>query len=91
MPPVLLLVALAGCSSSESVDWDNYPPAIHDAIDAAAEAGDCQELQDEFAWAKDHDASQEVSFGDGNADLMAYINDKADGAGCFPEGTGEFR
>ena len=39
--------------------------------------GDCEGLLDEFTKASD----------DGDEDLMVYIDEHADEAGCFPEGS----
>jgi hypothetical protein len=37
-----------------------------------------------------NDPDQREEAGDGNEDLMAYINAQAEAAGCFPEGAEPF-
>jgi hypothetical protein len=48
-----------------------------------AVAGDCAGLQAEFDVADANDAAQRDRVGDGNADLMQYIDDKLEAAGCY--------
>ena len=78
----LALMATA-CSSSGSVDWENYAPEVRDRIDAMATSSDCAGLQAEFDTAEVNDDAQRARTGDGNADLMAYIDMKMQDAGCY--------
>jgi hypothetical protein len=50
---------------------------------AFGSAGDCVGLQDEFDTADANDDLQRDRTGEGNADLMGYIDDKLDEAGCY--------
>jgi hypothetical protein len=78
----LALMATA-CSSSGDVDWENYAPDVPNRIDAMAASGDCAGLQAEFDTAEGNDNAQRARTGDGNADLMAYIDAKMQDAGCY--------
>lgn len=85
---VTLVLVGVGCSEdpgvdSDSVDWQNYAPEVQIRIDALAEAGNCGELQSEFDTADANDTAQRNRTGDGNADLMAYIDAKLEAAGCY--------
>lgn len=73
-----------GCAGSTgSVDWENYTPEVKQRIDSMAAAGDCMGLQAEFDTAEANDAAQRERTGDGNADVMGYIDDKMSSAGCY--------
>ena len=72
-----------GDTSVGAVDWENYAPEIRIRIDLMASEGDCVGLQREFDVAEMHDDGQRDRTGDGNADLMAYIDDKMQAAGCY--------
>jgi hypothetical protein len=65
------------------VDWSNYAPEVRDRIGALAASGDCAGLQAEFDAADANDATQRARTGDGNADLMGYIDAKMQNAGCY--------
>jgi len=75
-------LALAACTSGE-VDWDNYSPDVRSRIDRLASQGDCAGLQEEFDLADANDDAQRSRTGDGNADLMGYIDSKLDESGCY--------
>lgn len=79
----LTAVMLVGCSSGSSVDWENYSPSVKARIDGLAAAGDCAALQDEFDVADANDDAQRDQVGEGNADLMGYIDEKMAAAGCY--------
>ncbi len=81
---VMVLTFAVACSSSGSgVDWENYAPSVKAQIDSLASASDCAGLQAEFDTADANDDAQRARTGDGNADLMSYINDKMSSAGCY--------
>jgi hypothetical protein len=86
---VAAVLSLWGCSTdltggggTYDVDWENYSPDVRTRIDSAAARGDCATLQAEFDNAEANDDAQRERTGDGNADLMAYIDAQADEAGC---------
>jgi hypothetical protein len=66
-----------------SVDWENYAPEVKARIDALGQAKDCTGLQDEFDTANANDAAQSARVGDGNADLMSYVDEWLRLAGCY--------
>jgi len=70
------------CSADDSVDWENYSPAARQRIDRMATRGDCAGLQEEFETAEANNVAQRQRTGDGNDDLMGYINMKMEQAGC---------
>jgi hypothetical protein len=73
----------SGSTSSASVDWENYASSVKTRIDSMAAVGDCTGLQAEFDLADANDDAQRARTGDGNADLMGYIDEKLAGAGCY--------
>jgi outer membrane biogenesis lipoprotein LolB len=79
----LAMLLLGACSSGGSVDWENYSPDVRTRIDDAAASGDCAALQAEFDNADANDSAQRNRTGDGNADLMGYIDAKLSEAGCY--------
>lgn len=86
----LAVLLLAACSSAEnnsrggpSVDWENYSSDVRTRIDGAAASGDCGALQAEFNTADANNDAQRERTGDGNADLMTYIDAKLSEAGCY--------
>jgi hypothetical protein len=82
---LLTLTALAGCGGGTSggVDWANYDQSVRPRIDALAAAKDCAGLQNEFDTADANDAAQRSRTGDGNADLLDYIDQQLRDAGCY--------
>jgi outer membrane biogenesis lipoprotein LolB len=83
------VLALGGCSTdltggggSYDVDWENYPSDLRVRIESAAASADCATLQAEFDNAEANDDAQRERVGDGNEDLMGYIDAQADEAGC---------
>lgn len=83
---LLLGVLLTECSSADQtqdVDWENYSPTVKTRIDELAAAKDCAGLQREFDTAESNNTAQRNRTGDGNSDLMAYIDDKMAHAGCY--------
>lgn len=77
-----LALALGSCSSA-GVNWDNYSPSVKTGIDNAAKSKDCASLQASFDRALANDKAQRSRAGDGNTELMAYIDSKLKGAGCY--------
>lgn len=81
---VMAAVGAASCGGGGSdVDWSNYAPEVHRRIDLAADAEDCAALQDEFDNADATDDAQRSRTGEGNADLMSYIDAQLEDAGCY--------
>ena len=82
-----LAVALVGCLPPEKrdvsdveVDWVNYPPEVRTRISGEH---DCQPLEREIDLAKENDEAQRERFGDGNEDLVMYIEAVMWREGCF--------
>lgn len=65
------------------VDWENYSSRVKKRIDRLGEQKDCDDLQTQFDNADMNDAAQRSRTGDGNADLMGYINDWMQHANCY--------
>lgn len=65
------------------VDWENYSPAVKSRIDRLTSRKNCAKLQSEFDIADGNDDAQRSRTGDGNADLMAYIDEGLRRAGCY--------
>lgn len=82
----LVLVASAcgagGASGGDgnSVDWKNYASGLRSRLNALA--GNCAALQTEFDNAYANDSAQRSRTGDGNADLMRFIQGLLDESGC---------
>lgn len=67
---------------STEVDWENYAPAVRTRIDRLGRKSDCEGLQEQFDTAYDNDERQRSRVGEGNADLMSYIQEWLDYAEC---------
>lgn len=96
---VLTSTALSGCArgsdpahtpqptdtadSRATVDWENYPPDFQRLIDESQEQNDCDTLQGMFEAADTADNRQRERTGDGNTDLMTYIDEALKLAGCY--------
>jgi hypothetical protein len=82
-----LLFASCGCSPQNGtrtqVDWENYDSSVRIRIDRLASVGDCKGLQAEFDIAERNNAAQRRRTGDGNDDLMGYIDQKMRESGCY--------
>lgn len=68
------------------VDWENHHPRVKRRIDRMAKNKNCDSLQNEFDIADANDTNQRNRTGDGNADLMEYIDKQMDMAGCYGRG-----
>ena len=82
----LVIALAAGCDQSTSapaVDWENYSPTVKTRIDAWGTASDCVALQAEFDISVQNDTAQRNRTGNGNADLMAYIDAALKRGGCY--------
>lgn len=81
-------VLLAGCSSEPErpnladVPWNEYAPLVKERVTAAVRADDCSAMQVEFNAADDGNAAHAAKYGSNNADLMGYILDSMEFAGC---------
>lgn len=65
------------------VDWENYSTDVKRLIDEDTVAQDCEMLQGAFDVADTADDAQRDRTGDGNADLMGYIDESLELAGCY--------
>jgi hypothetical protein len=68
---------------SAEVDWENHAPAVKKRIDKHGKAKDCDALQADFDTADMNDTAQRNRTGDGNADLLEYIDEWLRHAGCY--------
>jgi hypothetical protein len=78
---LIVALLLVGCGDKPaSVDWENYPDDLKSRIDASG----CQELNRLFQWADDTSLAQQrgPGNGDGNSDLMIYIQERRTALGC---------
>lgn len=65
------------------VPWGDYDPSVQTRIDDLTDAADCSALQAEFDTA---DANNDITMnrtGHNNADLMTYIDEALELAGCY--------
>lgn len=77
-------IALAGCGGGGGgVDWSNYDSSVKARIDALEAAGDCVGLQTEFDTAYANNDAQRARTGEGNTDLLEYLNELMDDTGCY--------
>jgi outer membrane biosynthesis protein TonB len=67
----------------QEVDWENHAPTVKFRIDRLGVREDCDGLQEAFDNADANDAAQRNRTGDGNADLMGYIDQWLRHAGCY--------
>ena len=65
------------------MDWDNYDASVKERIDSLTDEIDCAGLQREFDTAEANSDMQRARTGDGNADLMAYVDEQMEAAGCY--------
>jgi hypothetical protein len=68
---------------SMDVDWENYSPNVKRRVDRMGKREDCDGLQHEFDVAEANDVAQRNRTGDGNADLMGYIDEWMQHAECY--------
>ena len=78
------------CSSGENsntseplVNWSNYDKNVKDRIIVMANNKDCQGLQNEFNLAEQNSDSQRNRVGEGNLNLMNYIDFKMKKCNCY--------
>jgi hypothetical protein len=72
-----------GGGTTTGVQWADYTAGLQGRIDSLAASKDCDALQDEFDNADANNAATMSRTGHNNAKLMAYIDGKMDGAGCY--------
>lgn len=65
------LAVLASCGGAE-VDWSDYSPEFHQAVQQAVADGDCGQMGEQFLAAK----------GSHDGDLMAYVDRAMRDADC---------
>ena len=63
--------------------WSDYAADLRPRIDAAAAAGGCVLLQQEFDTGAANDDETRARTGHGNAELMSYIDAAMKAAGCY--------
>lgn len=81
----LLVLTLVACSGSDEPDVpsSNYSPTVKTRIDDAASDKDCVALQREFDTADANDSAQRNRTGEGNGDLLTYIDNAMKDASCY--------
>lgn len=79
---VLALVAGCGGTTVSDVPWSEYAPQVHHNAMQAVGSGDCQAMQQAFDDAANSDDAHRSRWGHGNSDLMAYLDDQMQAAGC---------
>lgn len=65
------------------VPWENYAPSVRTRIDRAYAGQDCAALQQEFDTAADNNDAQRIRTGEGNDDLLEYLDVALEQAGCY--------
>jgi hypothetical protein len=65
------------------VPWGNYAPNVRVVIDDAYAAQDCQTLQQQFDSAFANNDAQRTRTGEGNDDLLRYLDEALKQAGCY--------
>lgn len=79
-----LALSLTGCGSAgASVPWEDYSPAVKQRIDGLVANKDCTGLQEEFDNADANNEATMSRTGHNNADLMAYLDEQMQAAGCY--------
>lgn len=68
---------------STKVDWDKYASSVKVRIDTNGKEKNCIELQEDFDVAERMNSAQFNRVGNGNGDLMGYINDWMQHADCY--------
>jgi len=89
----LTLLALTGCIRLDPTDpmpdtrtevpWGDYDETVKERIDGLEDAKDCAGLQGEFDIADANSTATLNRTGHGNADLMGYIDEALELAGCY--------
>lgn len=75
-----LAFALSACgSTSDGVDWSKYPPGSQAQIDTS----DCRELEEVFDALAQKDDEVRAEHGSGTSDIVGYVYDRIDEAGCY--------
>jgi hypothetical protein len=80
---VASLFMLSGCGDPPPMDWSRYHPSVKQRIDQLAADRDCADLQREHDIAYQNDDAQRERTGSGNGDLMNYIHEQLEAAGCY--------
>jgi hypothetical protein len=75
----LFEAADSGTTSTSEPNWSNYTPELKERILNS----DCSELQREFDTAADNSDRQRARTGEGNLDLMNYIDERLKMKGCY--------
>lgn len=81
-----MIAAVVACSPSgtdaSDVPWEQYAPQVRDRVEQAIDAEDCDAMSDEFWSASDGTDAHRAKWGEGNGELMAYIDEAMDAASC---------
>ena len=87
---VLGLLALLAVGSSEpddvkaeQVKWSKYAPEVRTRVERLISDKDCRALQREFDIAHDNSDATRNRTGEGNEDLMDYLDSAMRSAGCY--------
>ena len=78
-----IFLAIGSTDTEPEVKWSNYSPMVKTRIDNFVKEKDCNGLQSEFDAADKNSDLQRNRTGEGNADLMAYLDEKMKECGCY--------
>lgn len=71
----MLALSACGGSSEPDVDWNKYDQTgLRAIVDRGVASEDCAALQNAFDAADNSSAAYRSKYGEGNGDLMAYID-----------------
>ncbi len=87
---VIISALFLSCNSSNSstgdepaVNWVNYDKTVKERIDLMTNKLDCTGLQNEFNLAEQNSDNQRARVGEGNLNLMNYIDFKMKKCNCY--------
>lgn len=67
---------------ASAVDWENYDPGLQTQIEQLAAAGDCAALDEMRAEAQASESDQIEQTGNGNEDLIRFIDSELESTEC---------
>lgn len=70
-------------TSEPSVNWNNYDNSVKGRITELTKKRDCSGLQNEFNLAEQNSDNQRSRVGEGNLNLMNYIDFKMKECNCY--------
>ena len=81
---LLSFTFVSSCSDGQvSVNWNNYSPIVKERIKKMVSEKNCSGLQTEFDSADKNNEAQRRRTGEGNTDLMEYLDSKMREIGCY--------